>query len=541
MLVHDFSKCPRCGFPTQKSISFTGAESEFWYECTNPTCNTYINTYIPQAHQRAVHEDAHRMIGNFGAYGSGKTTTSREELYKHIFLTPGGNSIVGANVASQYEQTIKRDIEADLPKQFYAGYSTIKQYADFINGHRLMYRPFDDPNKLRSYNVSMFVMIEASEIKDEVFTQLKTRLRNMAATTPLLDDYGNEVYNYTKDGTAIPIIAADWRKGIIESNPDSGWIRTDILLKASDIQKHGDVDDMYTVLNEEMDGAISAHVTTCHCNEYLPKDFVQTLTKNKPHWWVARYIYGSFSYAEGLVYPSAMRYVIDDFEIPRHWKRIVAYDYGLVDPSVFLFGAVDQEKGVLYFYKEVSSTEKNIEELARMYHEAAKDIPVGGYITQPIIDPKSGPKRDYNKRTLADHFADFGIMFKPGHINREARIYRLNTYIESGKLRIMKGCKSLVDELRALKYKPKANSNDNLSDKPEDGNDHATCCAEWITMELPADPKNLLYGVYGKSGEELDEEVKVVSDKAYWQHILSDESEESDDGDGPFDMPDYFY
>ena len=36
-------------------------------DCTR--CNTFINTYIPQAHQCAVHTDTHRFVGNFGAYG----------------------------------------------------------------------------------------------------------------------------------------------------------------------------------------------------------------------------------------------------------------------------------------------------------------------------------------------------------------------------------------------------------------------------------------------------------------------------------------
>ena len=190
--MRDFSRCPRCHSLTQPATSFSGNESEFWKECLK--CNTFINTYIPQEHQAAFHEDAHRFVGNFGGYGSGKTLTSRQELYKHIFITPKGNSLVGANVQSQYEQTIKRDIEADLPASFFAGHSLQKQFYDFQNDHRLMYRPFDDPNKLRSYNLTMFVIIEASEVKQESFTQLKARCRNTRATVPKRDKKGNIKY-----------------------------------------------------------------------------------------------------------------------------------------------------------------------------------------------------------------------------------------------------------------------------------------------------------------------------------------------------------
>lgn len=85
--INELPVCPRCGAEWKPAISLSGAPSEFWKECSNPKCNTFFNTYMPQAHQASFHEDGHRFKANFGGYGSGKTLTSREELYKHIFLT----------------------------------------------------------------------------------------------------------------------------------------------------------------------------------------------------------------------------------------------------------------------------------------------------------------------------------------------------------------------------------------------------------------------------------------------------------------------
>lgn len=85
-----------------------------------------------------------------------------------------------------------------------------------------MFRPYDDVDKLRSYNLTSFVILEASEVKREAFVQLKTRLRNLAATTPLLDENGNVIYKMAKNGVKIPEVAHNWAKGIIESNPDAG-------------------------------------------------------------------------------------------------------------------------------------------------------------------------------------------------------------------------------------------------------------------------------------------------------------------------------
>ena len=126
-----FVKCPRCGAQLVPTIAMNGGQSKNWLNCSR--CNTYVNTYVPQPHQEAVHKDPHTFIGNFGGYGTGKTTTSRQEIYKHILLTPNANILVCANVQSQYEQTIKREFEEDFPKAFVKSVSVQKQQIDFIN------------------------------------------------------------------------------------------------------------------------------------------------------------------------------------------------------------------------------------------------------------------------------------------------------------------------------------------------------------------------------------------------------------------------
>lgn len=534
-------RCPRCGSPWKPTIAMNGGPSEFWKECSNPSCNSYLNTYVPQSHQYAFHRDSHTFVGNFGGYGSGKTLTSREEIYKHIFLTPHGTTLIGANVGSQYEQTIKREIEADLPKAFVKRISTQKSYMDLINDHRVMYRPYDDPDKLRSYNLTSFLIVEASEVKRESFTQLKTRLRNTAATVPLKDENGEIVYKTLKNGVQVPVIDHIWTKGIIESNPSAGWVKNDVLAVSSEIHKHGDIVDEYDVDPDIADPAISTHVTSTSANEFLPDNFIAQNVKNKPLWWVNRYIYGSFLYAEGKVYPKSGACVIEPFEIPRHWKRIVAFDYGLADDAVFIAGAVDIEKGILYIYDENRTNDNNVETLAGIFHEFTKDIPVGGWICPPIIDPKSGPKRDYDKKSLSDHFLDYGISFIPGYINVDARIFRLNTYFESGKLKIFRNCKDLIRELDNYKFRADESLNSGFTGKPVDKDNHGINALEWITMELPSDPKNLLYGVYGRDGVNLTpEEEELEADKQAVNWALSDpEPEYKAMDETPYDIVSY--
>ena len=256
-------------------------------------------------------------------------------------------------------------------------------------------------------------------------------------------------------------------------------------------------------------------------------------------WWVNRYIYGSFLYAEGKVYPRSAAAVVDDFEIPTHWKRILAFDYGLSDDAVFVLGAIDEEKGILYIYDECRSKDNNIETLADIFHDFTKDIPVGGWVCPPIIDPKSGPKRDYDKKSLSDHFLDYGISFIPGFINVEARVFRLNTYIESGRLKIMRKCRALIEEFDNYKFKADESVMSGFTGKPEDKDNHGINAVEWICMELPADPRNLLYGVYNKLGKDISKEMLEDEAKMEYWALAEEEPEFQLMDETPYDIVDY--
>ena len=519
--LYNQKRCPRCNSILGPTTSISGAPSTDWLECTNAACNTFVDTYHPMPHQTSVHEDPHRVIGNFGSYGTGKTKTSEKEIEKHIFITPNANILLGANITSQYEQTLLRDFEKSLPEAFMDGRSQQKGYIDFINGARLMLRPFDDPDKLRSNNYSLVVMLEASEINADAFHQLKTRLRNTAATCV----EGNTLY--------------DWRKLICESNPDSGWIRTDVLLVSEQIIQHGRfADEDYSKQQDPLsiDNSISTHIASTDVNHFLPPDYIQVNAKNKPDWWVKRFLYGSFLFAEGLVYPNAMNCVVKtprDAEgkplTPRHfphWKVLVAHDYGLMDEATFVYAAIDTKRNKLILYKCDHTNNAPLKDLVKLFRIGTADIAFGQLYTTPIIDPKNN-KRDYDKKDLISHYQDYGITFKPGHVNVDARIIRLNDYIESGQLEIWDCCEYIISELREYKFKTKTLDDKDNKNKPVDKDNHAINALEWICMELPANPKSLILTGYDEYGRPIASETEKMLQKQekLWQ--LTDNDEDS--------------
>ena len=108
-------------------------------------------------------------------------------------------------------------------------------------------------------------------------------------------------------------------------------------------------------------------------------------------------------------------------------------------------------------------------------------------------------------------------------------------------MKIFRKCKGLITELDNYKFKADESVSSGYTGKPVDKDNHGINALEWITMELPADPKNLLYGVYGKDGVNLtpdEEEEERDRQSAYW--ALSDpEPEYKPMDETPYDIVEY--
>lgn len=495
-----------------KAIAWSGNESEFWYTCDRaPACNTYFNSLRPMDHQYSFLKDGHRFKLNAGGFGSAKSYATREFIYKQMFMSPGGQVLVGANIQAQYEQTIKKEIEADIPKAFVKAYSQQKQYMELWNGSRILYRPFDDPGKLRSLNLSAFVIIEASEVDKDIFVQLKSRLRNMkAAIYEGLSSEGVPKYSHYRG------------QGIAESNPENGWLREEFLDAADEIHQHGTAMVKYEPKPEKRDTSISVHISSTDANKYLPETYIQDLTRNKPQWWIDRYLFGSFEFANGLVIPKWKDCIIPAFDPEPNWVRILAHDPGIVDASAWVIIAIDDKEGIVYVYRDLQYHDLSVDELYEHYmREIAWDLRPTQLYTQPIMDPKFYGRRNItDKQTYDKMWAQKGIFFQPGHVNVDDRVFRLDNYVKSGRLKIMNNCSNLIRELPEWKWQ--VSKSGEYKQKPVDKNNHSIDALTWTLMKLPEDPRDLMYGAYTGFGANLSERDKRTTQQRIEDLVFTD-------------------
>lgn len=477
---HNFLKkpCERC---EDGIYGETANASEWWVKCDS--CDHLIFCYVPMEHQLRFHQDNVSYKLYAGGYGSAKTSTCGAEFLMLALSTPRGEGLVGAQTYRQLESTAKKQIKDMLPSELIYKVNNVDDYIVLTNGYIILFRSFDDEQKLRSLNLCHCWIEEANGTNFEIFTQLETRLRHHAT-----DDHCI----------------------IMSTNPDNNWIKTEFLLKSARI--YGAV-DKYTRSLEEINTNMHTHVATTDMNTYLPSDYVERVSKNKPDHWINRYLRGSFVNAEGMVYPNfdslieenlTEKDIINNIQT-KGWQVYAASDFGINDPTTLYLAAVDPVDGMCYIYSEYYKNKLSVGSHAATMRSRMAHVPVG--LLQRLVGDPSGKKRNIgDMKSIFDHYAEHGIYYTEGDNRIDAGIMKVFGYMESKRLRILSSCVEMIREGRNYRY-PEQKIDEKAVDKPIDKDNHAMDTLRYLIQELPDDPSQLKNEVYGqvihtKTGQE---------------------------------------
>ena len=459
-------------------------------------CNAAEINYKPQPHQAEFHSDGHTFKAIFGAYGSGKTTTATMELIRHALSVKDGLSAMLAPTMQMLKETSYTELMKYLPHTFIDREIKTKGSEAVIlkNGHKILLLPSNSADKIRSLNLSAFYLEEASNSAFEVFTELTARTRNKKALEYAYDEDGKPVMVWDEEAQIYRHKVKKSRLlGLICSNPDVGWIRTRILHFSDKVY----APQIYP-RDENANPFLSTHLHSSYQNKYLDPDFQTRIGRGKPEWWVKRYIYGSFDYAEGLVYPMFSEHVVDPFVPPPLWKRMFAVDFGLRDPTVMLAAAIDPEDGIMYIYDEHYEAEKPVSHHAKAMHRMLSSVPPGMINGQVVADP-AGKNRGKDFRSYFSHYSEYGLWFKEAANQIDSGIMKVFTYFSLGKLKVMSNCINTIREGREYKYKESdLDQVKNRGEKPVDANNHAMDALRYLMAELPDDPEKMVSEVYNQ-------------------------------------------
>lgn len=298
-------KCHHC-----KVTNLTTPTSEMYKK--QPTylnclgCGAIHLTYEPLEHQQQFHETTQKLnedgtiktqiIGVFGGYGSAKSRATLQEIFLRALNNPGGTGLLTAPTLLQLKRTtIKTFLNEIVPPPLIRSYNKAEGELILENGFTFYLIPSDDEEKLRSLNAGLVHIEEASGIHRSIYDQILTRMRDQQTKDKLI---------------------------LVCSNPDLGWIKTVFY----DNEKRKDPKH---IEHDQYNPNIKTYIWKSTQNPHLPKDFITSISANKPDWWVKRYVDGSFEHAEGMVYPNIANSIIKSHHISDKWERAVALDHGL--------------------------------------------------------------------------------------------------------------------------------------------------------------------------------------------------------------------
>ena len=467
--------CPHCKFSIlEECTSFSGKTCEFFVYC--PNCNAYICTYKPMTHQAAFHLDEHQLKLYAGGFGSAKTYTCGMEFLATVLQIPNSAGLMGAKTWGQVADTCLKFVTDNLPNNLVASshQDKVSWYIDLINGSRISAKALDQEGKIRSANLSIIWVEEASEVSYEIIAYIQARLRNKVG--------------FFKGKNRL--------KMLLSSNPDVGWLNSEWLMKSDKVYYHGDVKDRYLVPPEKRDPAKVTHISATSANVYLPPDYEANLARNKEQWWINRYLKGSFKYTEGLVYPNFSDWFVEPFEIPAHWRRLTGTDFGRRDPTAHVVGTLDPVNKIVYVYTEVEEVldDKPLDFIVDLIKKA-DDFPSYLLAFPHQADPRGRNRGQVSGQSWFDAYREKGLIFMEAKdCERDSlapTIAKVATYAEHGRLKIFKTCTKLREALSKYKYpERKVGEDSNQGETPVDAHNHLPDALRYMMAPLPAFPEN---------------------------------------------------
>lgn len=397
-----------------------------------------------------------------GGFGSGKTVALVLKALLISQAMPGNFGLIGRLTYPELRDTTQKTFFEFCPPDWYSEsrggvWNKSENYIRLYNGSEIIFRHLDNisERELLSLNLGWFGIDQAEETSESVFQILQSRLRN----------------------NKIPR-----RYGFLICNPAGHnwlWHR------------------FHPESKERMNDGYYVESTTYDNKANLPQDYITHMEESYTEEMVKRYLYGSWDVFEGQVFTEFDKkiHVIDPFDIPQHWERLVSIDHGLVNPTAVLWGAIDQD-GNIFIYDEHYQAGRPIS-----YHAAEIKKKTGKQqISLMIIDPSTVAKtreKDGFPYSIIQEYNDCKLYPVPGNNDVSASINRIKEFLKvqpkrfhptngkvgSPRLFIFRNCENMISEISKYHWKKLRSLNpQNPLEQTSDIDDHTVDALRYMVM-----------------------------------------------------------
>ncbi len=360
-----------------------------------------------------------------GGYGSGKTFAGSLLGILLAMKYPGIRGLVGAQTYTLVRDTTLQTYFEHLENFHFTenidyNWSGSLQKLTFRNGSEILFRHFDEPNKLKSLNLGFVEIEEMSDIPYETFKMLLSRMRQRVKKN--WKGFRHRIFGHTN-----PEIHRGWVYKTFAENPAPNY------------------------------RLISAPTTQ---NIYLPAGFCDELKKLYDEQYYNIFVLAqNGEYNNGLVVKDFTDENIKDISYQPEMDLHVSCDFN-VDPMCWVLAHKTDDK-VFYFDEiamENTTTAKACEEVCRRYPEHKGRIIINGDASG---DNRSCTSEYTNYVIIKKKFLQYGydaeIRIKAFNPPIKNRIMAFNAKIRSADgeicLYVDKKCEKLLYNIYNLKYK----------------------------------------------------------------------------------------
>lgn len=402
-----------------------------------------------------------QYVAYYGGFGSGKSVVLCAAIITQAVLF-GGEYVIGRHHMPELRRTTMKTFVDMLPKELLVELrvADAEVHIRSRDGKAIVYFVgLEEPGKLDSLNLSGFAIDEASQTSEEALLKLQGRLRNRKGL----------------------------RKGLMVGNPKGRdhVYRFFVSKQAVQPKDHG----MYSMI-----------VAPSTENIHLPTGYIEGMLSSYSKERVQRDIMGSFDSFEGMIFDDFQRsiHVVEPYEIPQGWTRVIGMDHGFTNPSAAMFGAVDFD-GNLVIYDEFYEREWLIEDIVKkgLLPRIRKDKIEGIYI-DPSTKARRGQLGVSDFSTYLEHLPT-KIPLLPANnevsagIDRVKGFLRVNPKTKKPRITIFSTCHNLIEEIGEYRWAELSAGRQgtvNEKEEPRKYNDHAVDALRYLIMSRP-DPGRL--------------------------------------------------
>lgn len=199
----------------------------------------------------------------------------------------------------------------------------------------------------------------------------------------------------------------------------------------------------------------------------------------------ARLLEGDWDVNDGAAFPefSTSTHVIPPMQIPTHWERFKAIDYGYRAPSCCLWFAIDPSDGTLIVYRELYEKGLDGTALAERIHDREMEEMMD---IRGVLDGASWNQTGASGPTVGEALVKAGHKLRRADKNRVAgkiQIHeRLKLNMKTGRPRMLvtSACSNLISELLSIPEDP-----NNKEDVDTTVADHAYDACRYGVMSRP--------------------------------------------------------